>query len=94
MSLGLQSTSLVNKKKAYKSATFFILKYVDSTMQNSQNLQPTIYDWPPGWSQVSVQGMYQTETVEDKWICRLGSFHGSSGLNTRDEIKASPRVNF
>ena len=34
------------------------------------------------------------KTVEDKWICRLGSFHGSSGLNTRDEIKARSRVNF
>ena len=32
--------------------------------------------------------------TEDKWICRLGSFHGASGLNTRDEIKARSRVNF
>ena len=32
------------------------------------------------------------KTVEDKWICRLGSLYGSSGFNTRDEIKA--RVNF
>ena len=32
--------------------------------------------------------------VEDKWICRLGSFYGASGLNTRDEIKARSRVNF
>ena len=31
---------------------------------------------------------------EDKWICRLGSFYGSGGLNTRDEIKARSRVNF
>lgn len=28
------------------------------------------------------------KTVEDKWIRRLGSFYGSNGLNTRDEIKA------
>ena len=28
------------------------------------------------------------KTVEDKWNCRLGSFYGSSGFNTRDEIKA------
>ena len=33
------------------------------------------------------------KTVEDKWICRLGSFYGASGLNTRDEIKARSRVN-
>ena len=31
---------------------------------------------------------------EDKWICRLGSFYGSNGLNTRDEVKARSRVNF
>ena len=32
--------------------------------------------------------------TEDKWICRLGSFYGISGLNTRDEIKARSRVNY
>ena len=31
---------------------------------------------------------------EDKWICRLGTFYGKNGLNTRDEIKARSRVNF
>ena len=31
---------------------------------------------------------------EDKWICRLGTFYGSGGLNTRDEIKARSRVNY
>ena len=31
---------------------------------------------------------------EDKWICRLGTFHAPHGLNTRDEIKARSRVNF
>ena len=34
------------------------------------------------------------KSVEDKWICKLGAFHGPSGLNTRDEIKARSRVNF
>ena len=34
------------------------------------------------------------KATEDKWICRLGSFYGSGGLNTRDEIKARSRVNF
>ena len=32
--------------------------------------------------------------IEDKWICRLGSFYGDSGLNTCDEIKARSRVNY
>ena len=30
---------------------------------------------------------------EDKWICRLGSFYGSNGLNTQDEVKARSRYN-
>ena len=34
------------------------------------------------------------KAIEDKWICRMGSFYGSSGLNTRDEIKSRSRVNF
>ena len=33
------------------------------------------------------------KSVEDKWICRLGTFY-AHGLNTRDEIKAKARVNF
>ena len=32
--------------------------------------------------------------IEDKWICRLGTFNPPNGLNTRDEIKARSRVNF
>ena len=31
---------------------------------------------------------------EDKWICRLGTFYGNNGLNTRDEVKARSRVNY
>ena len=31
---------------------------------------------------------------EDKWICRMGTFHAPHGLNTRDEIKSRSRVNF
>ena len=32
--------------------------------------------------------------IEDKWICRLGTFNSPNGLNTRDEIKTRSRVNF
>ena len=34
------------------------------------------------------------KSTEDKWICRLGTFYGSGGLNSRDEIKARSRVNY
>ena len=29
--------------------------------------------------------------LEDKWILRMGSFYGASGLNRRDEIKKKSR---
>ena len=29
--------------------------------------------------------------LEDKWICRLGTFHGQFGLNERDEIRRRAR---
>ena len=32
--------------------------------------------------------------IEDKWILRLGTFHGASGLNSRDEIVGAVRGNF
>ena len=32
--------------------------------------------------------------IEDKWICKMGTFHGDSGLNTRDEVVAVVRGNF
>ena len=31
------------------------------------------------------------KTLEDRWILRLGSFFGSSGLNSRDEVKRKTR---
>ena len=32
--------------------------------------------------------------LEDKWICRLGTFHGQFGLNERDEMKRKNRVGY
>ena len=32
--------------------------------------------------------------IEDKWILRLGTFYGESGLNTRNEIISAVRGNF
>ena len=32
--------------------------------------------------------------LEDKWICRLGTFHGKFGLNERDEMKRRSRVGY
>jgi hypothetical protein len=32
--------------------------------------------------------------TENKWILRLGTFYGNSGLNTRDEVKSAVRGNY
>ena len=32
--------------------------------------------------------------IEDKWILRLGTFYGASGLNFRDEIVGAVMGNF
>ena len=29
--------------------------------------------------------------IEDKWILKMGSFYGISGLNIRDEVKKKSR---
>ena len=34
------------------------------------------------------------KSLEDKWICRLGTFHGRFGLNERDEMKRKTRVGY
>ena len=31
------------------------------------------------------------KSLEDKWIMKLGSFYGKSGLNSRDEVKKKTR---
>ena len=32
--------------------------------------------------------------LEDKWILKVGSFYGKSGLNNRNEIKSKTRANW
>ena len=32
--------------------------------------------------------------IEDKWILKVGSFYGKSGLNNRNEIKSKTRANW
>ena len=32
--------------------------------------------------------------IEDKWICRMGTFHGVYGLNERDEVRRRARGSY
>ena len=36
----------------------------------------------------------QLKKMEDKWICRMGTYHGEFGMNERDEISNKARANF
>ena len=47
-----------------------------------------------GGSGCSCDECQKLKSVEDKWICRLGTFNAPHGLNTRDEIKSRSRVNY
>ena len=46
------------------------------------------------WEDPSIGECQKIKNIENKWICRMGTFYESNGLNTRDEIKARSRVNF
>ena len=32
--------------------------------------------------------------LEDKWILKMGTFYGDSGLNSRDEVQTKTRFNW
>ena len=34
------------------------------------------------------------KNLEDKWICRMGTFHGVYGLNERDEVRRRARGSY
>ena len=65
-----------------------ILDHSETTLEN---LTKVVHQGGP---QCRCSDCQRLKTVEDKWICRMGSFYGDSGLNTRDEVKSRSRVNF
>ena len=65
-----------------------ILDHFDTTLENLTKVGHQ------GGPQCRCSDCQRLKTVEDKWICRMGSFYGDSGLNTRDEVKSRSRVNF
>ena len=65
-----------------------ILDHFETTLENLTKVGHQ------GGPQCRCSECQRLKTVEDKWICRMGSFYGDSGLNTRDEVKSRSRVNF
>ena len=62
--------------------TFVMVVHIDVTEEQLVNAGHQ------GGAKCRCKECSRLKTVEDKWNCRLGSFYGSSGLDTRDEIKA------
>ena len=65
-----------------------LLDYLDTTEQLLTEAGHT------GGPQCRCSQCDKLKRIEDKWIMRLGTFFGDSGLNVRDEIVTNVRVNF
>ena len=64
---------------------------VDSMLTSAESLQEAEH---VGGPKCRCRECLRLKQLEDKWICRLGSFYGQNGLNTRDEVKSRSRVNY
>ena len=71
-----------------RHVTITLLDHMDTSQEKLEDAGHT------GGVQCRCGECEKLKDLEDKWICRLGSFHAPHGINTRDEIKARSRVNF
>ena len=71
-----------------KHLTWTLIDYIETSEELLENAGHT------GGVSCRCSECIRLKNQEDKWICRLGTFHQPHGLNTRDEIKARSRVNF
>ena len=62
---------------------------VDSMLTSAESLQEAQH---VGGPKCKCRECLQLKQLEDKWICRLGSFYGQNGLNTTDEVNSRSRV--
>ena len=65
-----------------------LLDYLDTTEERLR-----LAEHQPG-PQCKCEECRKLLKTENKWILRLGTFHGTSGLNTRDEVKSDVRGNY
>ena len=98
----LQSLPVINKTQTQLGCTSIssdtgpdksniritLLDYLDTTQQLLTEAGHT------GGPQCRCNQCDRLKRIEDKWIMRLGTFFGESGLNVRDEIVTNVRVNF
>ena len=72
----------------FSHLTWTLVDHIDTSEQKLAEVGHT------GGAKCRCSECQRLKDEEDKWICRLGSFHQPGGLNFRDEIKSRVRVNF
>ena len=58
---------------------------------SEESLKTSIHQAGPGCRCTLCEKL---KLMEDKWICRLGTFHGTFGLNERDEVRRRARGSY
>ena len=68
--------------------TYTLLDHIDTSEEQLNNAAHT------GGIGCRCSECQRLKDQEDKWICRLGTFHPPHGLNSRDEIKTRSTSDF
>ena len=71
-----------------KSVRVTLLEHMNTS---DQSLRSSSHQAGPG---CRCSQCNKLKDLEDKWICRLGTFHGDFGLNERDEIRRRARGSY
>ena len=74
--------------KDLKSVRVTLLEHMNVT---EEGLTSAIHQAGPG---CRCHQCEKLKSMEDKWICRLGTFHGNFGLNERDEVRRRARGSY
>ena len=77
-----------DKGQSKHTLTFTLLDYYDTTDERLDSVGHL-----PG-PQCRCQECDKLKSLEDRWILKVGSFYGKSGLNERDEIVNKTRCNW
>ena len=64
---------------------------LESMIVSEDDLKTSIHQAGPGCRCTLCEKL---KKLEDKWICRLGTFHGTFGLNERDEVRRRARGSY
>ena len=64
---------------------------LDSMIVSEEDLKTSIHQAGPCCRCTLCEKL---KKLEDKWICRLGTFHGTFGLNERDEVRRRERGSY